>query len=31
MKTVKAGQLKDFHGDPADRMIVATALEMWQR
>ncbi len=24
---VKAGQLKDFHGDPADRMIVATALE----
>ena len=22
-----AGQLMDFHGDPADRMIVATALE----
>jgi len=25
--TIRAGQLKDFHGDPADRMIVATALE----
>ncbi len=24
---VRAGQLMDFHGDPADRMIVATALE----
>jgi len=24
---LKAGQLQDFHGDPADRMIVATALE----
>lgn len=22
-----AGQLRDFHGDPADRIIVATALE----
>ena len=24
---VRAGGLLDFHGDPADRMIVATALE----
>lgn len=24
---VRAGQLHKFHGDPADRMIVATALE----
>lgn len=24
---IRAGQLADFHGDPADRMIVATALE----
>ncbi len=24
---IRAGQLKDFHGDPADRMIVATAIE----
>ncbi len=24
---VKAGQLKDFHGDPADRMFAATALK----
>lgn len=24
---IRAGQLTDFHGDPADRMIVATALE----
>ena len=24
---IQAGQFKDFHGDPADRMIVATALE----
>jgi len=24
---LKAGQLQDFHGDPADRIIVATALE----
>lgn len=24
---LRAGQLQDFHGDPADRMIVATALE----
>jgi len=23
----RAGQLQDFHGDPADRMIVATSLE----
>jgi PIN domain nuclease of toxin-antitoxin system len=23
----RAGQLQEFHGDPADRMIVATALE----
>jgi PIN domain nuclease of toxin-antitoxin system len=28
--SVRAGQLglEDFHGDPADRMIVATALEL---
>jgi len=24
---LRAGQLSDFHGDPADRMIVAAALE----
>jgi PIN domain nuclease of toxin-antitoxin system len=24
---LRAGQLRDFHGDPADRIIVATALE----
>lgn len=24
---IRAGELPDFHGDPADRMIVATALE----
>ena len=24
---LRAGQLRNFHGDPADRMIVATALE----
>ncbi len=24
---LRAGQLRTFHGDPADRMIVATALE----
>ena len=24
---LRAGQLRAFHGDPADRMIVATALE----
>ena len=24
---LRAGQLQGFHGDPADRMIVATALE----
>lgn len=24
---IRAGQLQAFHGDPADRMIVATALE----
>ena len=24
---LRAGQLQAFHGDPADRMIVATALE----
>ena len=24
---IRAGQLDDFHGDPADRLIVATALE----
>lgn len=24
---IRAGQLQDFHGDPADRMIVATAIE----
>jgi len=24
---LKASQLRDFHGDPVDRMIVATALE----
>lgn len=24
---LRAGQLQSFHGDPADRMIVATALE----
>lgn len=24
---IRAGQLMDFHGDPADRMIIATALE----
>ena len=24
---IRAGQLKSFHGDPADRMIVATAIE----
>jgi PIN domain nuclease of toxin-antitoxin system len=23
---IRAGGLKDFHGDPADRLIVATAL-----
>lgn len=25
---IRAGGLKDFHGDPADRLIVATALEL---
>jgi len=25
---LRAGSLQDFHGDPADRMIVATALEI---
>ncbi|MFA7347579.1 MAG: type II toxin-antitoxin system VapC family toxin [Desulfurivibrionaceae bacterium] len=25
--TIQAGQLRLFHGDPADRMIVATAIE----
>lgn len=24
---IRAGQLQDFHGDPADRLIVATALD----
>jgi PIN domain nuclease of toxin-antitoxin system len=24
---LSAGQLRDFHGDPADRIIVATAME----
>jgi len=24
---IRAGQLQDFHGDPADRMIVSTAIE----
>jgi len=24
---LRAGQLRAFHGDPADRMIVATAIE----
>ncbi len=24
---LRAGQLQEFHGDPADRMIVATAIE----
>lgn len=24
---IRAGELRDFHGDPADRMIVATVLE----
>ena len=24
---IRAGQLKSFHGDPADRMIVAAAIE----
>ena len=24
---IRAGQLAEFHGDPADRMIVATAIE----
>lgn len=24
---IRAGELSDFHGDPADRIIVATALE----
>lgn len=24
---IRAAQLKHFHGDPADRMIVATAIE----
>jgi PIN domain nuclease of toxin-antitoxin system len=24
---LRAGQLRDFHGDPADRIIVATAME----
>ncbi len=24
---IRAGRLEDFHGDPADRMIVATAME----
>lgn len=24
---IRAGQLSDFHGDPADRMIVSTAME----
>ena len=24
---IRAGQLKGFHGDPADRIIVATAME----
>jgi PIN domain nuclease of toxin-antitoxin system len=25
---IRAGQLRLFHGDPADRMIVATAIEI---
>lgn len=25
---IEAGLLRDFHGDPADRIIVATALEL---
>ena len=25
--SLRAGQLQEFHGDPADRMIVATAIE----
>jgi PIN domain nuclease of toxin-antitoxin system len=25
---IEAGLLADFHGDPADRMIIATALEL---
>ena len=24
---IRAGQLQDFHGDPADRMIVSTVME----
>ncbi|OKY76714.1 MAG: hypothetical protein BM485_01185 [Desulfobulbaceae bacterium DB1] len=24
---IRAGQLRSFHGDPADRMIVATAID----
>lgn len=24
---LRAGRLRDFHGDPADRILVATALE----
>jgi PIN domain nuclease of toxin-antitoxin system len=24
---IRAGQLQNFHGDPADRMIVASAIE----
>lgn len=27
MAAIRAAQLRSFHGDPADRMIVATALE----
>jgi PIN domain nuclease of toxin-antitoxin system len=28
--SLRAASLPDFHGDPADRMIVATALELGQ-
>ena len=27
LTAIRAGQLRSFHGDPADRMIVATAIE----
>ena len=27
---IRAGSLRDLHGDPADRIIVATALEGYQ-
>lgn len=27
LTAIRAGQLTAFHGDPADRMIVATAIE----